>query len=169
MKINHTICAILLGTHLICEVATAGDRRFGYVYESTTAAKGEIEVENWATWKTRRDGSGRANEFDFRHEIEYGVTDRLQAAIYVADWKVSEERPIYKATAFELIYNMTNPVTDLLGSALYGEVKLGDQQFKLEGKLLLQKNFGPIVMAYNAGIEAEWEGERFGHYEERSG
>ena len=169
MKINHTICAILLGTHLIGEVATAGDRRFGYVYESTTAAKGEIEVENWATWKTRRDGSGRANEFDFRHEIEYGVTDRLQAAIYVADWKVSEERPIYKATALELIYNMTNPVTDLLGSALYGEVKLGDQQFKLEGKLLLQKNFGPIVMAYNAGIEAEWEGERFGHYEERSG
>ncbi len=169
MKLHQTVCAIVLGSHLICEVATAGDRRFSYVYESTTAAKGEVEVENWATWKTRRDGSGRANEFDFRHELEYGVTDRLQAAIYVADWKVSDGQAVYKDTAAELIYNMTNPVTDLVGSAIYGEVKLGDQQFKLEGKILLQKNFGPIVMAYNAGIEAEWEGERFGDYEERSG
>ena len=84
------------------------------------------------------------------------MTDRLQAGIYVADWKVSNGQAIYKDTAVELIYNMTNPVTDLLGSALYGEVKLGDQLFKLEGKLLLQKNFGPIVLAYNAGIEAEW-------------
>lgn len=100
-------------------------------------------MENFATWKTRRDGSGRANDFDFRHEIEYGVTDRMQAAIYVADWKVSEERPIYKATAFELIYNMTNPITDLLGSALYGEVKLGDQQFKLEENFSFRKILVP--------------------------
>jgi hypothetical protein len=169
MRLQKTTCAILLGISLLGDVATAGDRRFTYVYETTTGAKGEIEVENFATWKTRREGSGRVNEFDFRHEIEYGVTDRLQAGIYVADWKVADGQAIYKDTAVELIYNMTNPVTDLLGSALYGEVKLGDQLFKLEGKLLLQKNFGPIVLAYNAGIEAEWEGARFGNYDERSG
>ena len=57
----------------------------------------------------------------------------------------------------------------MIGSALYGEAKLGDQLFKLEGKLLLQKNFGPIVLAYNAGIEAEWEGAEWGQFDEESG
>jgi hypothetical protein len=65
-----------------------------------------------------------------------------------------------------LIWNLSNPTTDFLGSALYGEVRLGDEIFALEGKLLLQKNFGPWVIAYNAVVEAEWEGE---DYEEQVG
>jgi hypothetical protein len=153
----------------------AGERRFTYVYEVTTAAKGEIELENWVTWKTRRGGGG--NEFDFRHEIEFGLTDRLQMGVYVADWKVLDKaaggadgaQAIYQDTGVELIYNLTNPVTDFIGSAVYGEVKLGDQKFELEGKLILQKNFGPIVLAYNATLEAEWEGKRFGDFNERKG
>ena len=46
MKLQQTTCAILLGISLLGDVASAGDRRFTYVYETTTAAKGEIEVEN---------------------------------------------------------------------------------------------------------------------------
>lgn len=146
--------------------AEAGSRRFTYVYEATTAAKGEIEVENWVTWKTKRDGG---NTFDFRHEIEFGITDRLQAAVYVADWRVANGHVNYQDTAVELIYNLTNPVTDIIGSAVYGEVKLGDEKFELEAKAILQKNFGPLVLAYNATFEAEWEGERFGYFNERKG
>ncbi len=76
---------------------------------------------------------------------------------------------IYQDTAIEAIYNLSNPVTDWIGSAIYGEVKLGDQKFELESKFILQKNFGPLVLAYNASLEAEWEGERFGSFEERTG
>ncbi len=46
MKLQKTTCAILLGISLLGDVASAGDRRFTCVYETTTAAKGEIEVEN---------------------------------------------------------------------------------------------------------------------------
>lgn len=157
--------------------ALGGERRFTYVYEASTAAKGEIELENWVTWKTQREEGSRGNSFDFRHEIEYGLTDKLQLGVYVANWSVLDKvaggedgaHAVYDNSAVELIYNLTNPVTDLVGSAVYGELKLGDQNLELEGKLILQKNFGPFVVAYNAALEAEWEGERFGYFNERSG
>lgn len=171
-----TTLFLLTGTLLIPR-AEAGERRFTYVYEATTASKGEIEIENWATWKTQREEGSRGNVFDFRHEIEFGITDRLQIGVYVADWSVVDKvaggedgaHAIYQDSAIELIYNLTNPVTDIVGSAIYGEIQLGDQKLELESKLILQKNLGPVVLAYNATLEAEWEGERFGYFNERTG
>jgi hypothetical protein len=64
------------------------------------------------------------------------------------------------------MYNLTNPETNALGSAVYGEVKIGDELVELEGKVILQKNLGKFVLAYNASLEAEWEGDDL---EERSG
>jgi hypothetical protein len=162
---------------LVTPHVKAGERRFTYVYEATTAAKGEVEIENWVTWKTQKDEGSRGNKFDFRHEIEFGLTNRLQLGVYVADWSVLDRvaggedgaHAVYQDSAVELIYNLTNPVTDIMGSAVYAELKLGDQKLELEGKLILQKNFGPFVIAYNATLEAEWEGERFGYFNERKG
>jgi len=99
----------------------AGERRFTYVYEATTAAKGEIEIENWMTWKTQREVGERGNELDYRHEIEFGLTDRLQVGVYVADWKVLDKvaggedgaQAVYQDSAVEVIYNLTNPVDGL--------------------------------------------------------
>ncbi len=71
--------ALLLGT------AHAGERRFTYVYEATTAPRNEVEVENWVTWETQKEEGQRGNTFAFRHELEYGVTDHFQLAIYAAD------------------------------------------------------------------------------------
>ena len=72
----------------------------------------------------------------------------------------------YTDSALELIYRLTNPNTDFLGSAIYGEVRGGDEFLELEGKIILQKNFGSLVVAYNATVEAEWEGR---HLDERTG
>jgi hypothetical protein len=136
-------------------IAQAGDRRFTYVYETTTSAKGSFELETWATWKT----NNGFDQFEFRHEFEYAVTDRLQLGLYLPVWTADEEgRSRFKNVALEAIYSLSNPNTDFLGSALYGEVKVGERLFVLEGKLLLQKNFGPLMIAWNGIIEAEWEG-----------
>jgi len=150
---------------VFCQSSEAG-RRFTYVYEAKVAEKGEIEIENWVTWKS---GPNNKNGFDFRHELEYGVTDRFQLALYVADWKVADGIAYYENTALEAIYQITDPKKAFLGSALYGEVKLGDQQFKLETKGILQKNIGPLVLAYNATFEAEWEGANLGSLNESYG
>lgn len=152
--------------------AQAGARRFTYVYEATTAAPGGVESENWITWRTSPEEERRFNAVDFRNEIEVGVTEHLQLGIYLADWGYREDPAAhehgfrYQSSAVELIYNLTNPTTDLLGLALYQEVRGGPDEFELESKVILQKNLGRFVVAYNGTLEAKWEGD---HLEERGG
>lgn len=182
LKLSHltsclmTATALVAGT-LLLGTAHAGERRFTYVYEATTAPKNELEVENWVTWETQKEDGLRGNTFAFRHELEYGVTDHFQLSVYAADWKVVDNvasgekgaQAIYEDSGLEAVYNLTNPVTDWIGSAVYGEVRLGDQSLGLESKLILQKDFGPLVLAYNASLEAEWEGDRLGDFHETTG
>jgi hypothetical protein len=138
-----------------------GARHFTFLYEANTSAPGSLELENWVTWR-RATGPGRFDQVDFRHELEYGVTDKLQASIYLADWfyKSDPEQSgsTYSDTAIELIYNLTNPVVDPVGLSIYGELRAGDRLIELESKLIMQKNFGPLILAYNATLESVWEG-----------
>ncbi|MCI0631255.1 MAG: hypothetical protein L0Y44_11450 [Phycisphaerales bacterium] len=144
----------------------ADERRFTYVYEATTMTPGHFEYEQWVTWKTHKDDDPDFDRFDFRHELEFGVTNDLQLGLYLSDWRVQDGQSVDDGTAWrnvaaELIYGLTDPVTDPLGSALYGEIKIGDELLELEAKIILQKNIGKWVFAWNGTIEAEWEGERF--------
>lgn len=147
--------------------AAADGRAFTYVYETTTMAPGQVEYEQWVTWKTHKRNDASFDRIDFRHEIEFGLTDVWQMAIYVSDWRyedgdsVANDRARWKNVSFESIYQLTHPGVDPFGSALYGEVKVGDEKFVLEGKLLLQKNFGPWIVAWNGILEAEWEDQGF--------
>ncbi len=178
---NHTFLARLrplaLAALLLASAlpASAGDRRFTYTYESTTAPKGTIELENWVTWRHRSKRVGKDSDvFRFRHEVEIGLTDRLQLGLYLFDWQYDSNDAEghdarWRDSGFELIYSLSNPTTDFIGSALYGEILVGEELLKLEGKLILQKNFGPIRVAYNAIIEAEFEGSRWDNFEERNG
>jgi hypothetical protein len=168
MKLKSFAAALLaLG---FVTTASATDRRFSYSYESTGMPKGAWEYEQWLTWK-HYDNKDR---LDFRHEIEYGITDTLTLDIYLADWRYEnfdegDDETDYKRSGFALRQMMTDPNKSWLGSALYGEVLVGDEELVLEGKLLLQKNFGPLIAVYNLIIEAEWEGEDLGDLDESVG
>ncbi len=162
MKIARLIiAAVLTASSLLPATATAGQRRFAFTYEATTAAKGSLEMENWVTWQARRGSGSNSNEFDFRHELELGLTEHLELGLYLSDWSITRSgghtETVWSNVAAEFIYNLTNPTTDTLGSALYLETQLGDELFALEAKLLLQKNIGPWLLAYNAALEARWE------------
>jgi len=152
--------------------AQAGGRTFAYNYEASVMPKGSWEYEQHLTWKTDKHNEDSSfDRLDVRHEVEYGLTDRLQAALY-ADWRyedgqsVEEDRARFRDMALEMIYQLTNPDTDAFGSALYGEVKWGDELFVLESKLLLQKNIGDFILVWNGSVEAEWEGK---DYDEKTG
>ncbi len=162
------LTAALIATTL---TLSAGQRKFVYSYETTTSPQGSVEIENSVTWKHGKSDGARVNEFSFRHELEFGVTDRLQMGFYLADWSYNnsdpEKRARYDHSAIEAIYSLTNPTTDWIGSALYLEVAGRKGSLEVEGKLLLQKNFGPVTVAYNAAIESGWEGTHLD--EEKSG
>lgn len=164
---RNVVSASILVVLFASQFAQASDRRFTYVYEATTQPKGAVEFEQWGTWKTHKRSDSTFDRFDIRHEIEFGLTDRLQMGIYLADWRYEDGRSVdndgadYRDTAVEFIYNLSDPVNDALGSAIYGEIKLGDELFELEAKLILQKNVGKWVFAWNGTIEAEWEGSDY--------
>jgi hypothetical protein len=159
----------------IATTALGIERRFAFTYEVTTSPRGHLELENWVTWKHHEErGAHDADLFQFRHELEYGVTDRFQIGVYFFDWRYDpHDREGHKAewehSGVELIYNLTNPTTDVIGSAVYLEALVGERSAEFEGKLLLQKNFGPVRAAYNLILEAEWEGEQWGDFDERAG
>lgn len=151
-------------------VAQAGDRRFVYNYDTETAPAGSWEYEQWVTWKHYTD----KDRLDVRHEVEYGITDRLQVGLYLADWRYEKVKGAgsetdYRASGVEVIYQLSDPNKAAFGSAIYGEVLIGDEQVKLEPKLLLQKNFGPFIAVYNLVLEAEWEGEDLRNLDEKVG
>lgn len=171
-KKKFTVIFLLILALLPAAPAFGGSRRFTYVYEVTTSPPGDVEIENWVTWKTRKRDDDDFNQVEFRHELEFGITEKFQMAIYLADWNyhrgMSAGEPGFtlNGSAIELIYNFTNPVADPIGLAAYQEFKGGYHFFESESKLLAQKNLGRFVVAYNATLEAEWEGEGL---EEREG
>src|SRR5205809_4175081 len=138
-----------------------GARHFTFLYEANTSAPGSLELENWVTWRHAA-GQVRVNQVEFRHELEYGIIEKFQGNIYLADWfyrgDPEHSGSSYSDTAIELIYNLTNPVVDPIGLSIYGELRVGDRLIELESKLISQKNFGPLILAYNATLESVWEG-----------
>jgi hypothetical protein len=147
------ICALLLPS-----ICLAGARHFTFIYEAPTSPAGSIESENWTTTRF----SDGFTEADFRHELEIGITEHFQASIYFANWDYTrrENRGAhYDSSSLELIYNLTNPVTDPIGISLYQEIGGGRRAFESETKLIAQKNFGPLILVYNLTLEAEWEDE----------
>jgi hypothetical protein len=146
---------------LLALSSLGGARHFTFLYEAPTSAPGSLELENWITWQ-RATGAERFDQVDFRHELECGVTDKFQASIYLTDWFYESDPAhsgfTYSDTAIELIYNLTNPVVDPVGLSIYGELRAGDRLIELESKLIAQKNFGPLILAYNATLESLWKG-----------
>lgn len=158
---HRTLAYFILGLTAVAPISTeAGARRFTYIYEATTGRAGTFDVENYFTFASHTPDDHGFREASFRHELEFGLTDKLQASIYVADWQYQRgEGASYTGSAVELIYNLTNPVTDPVGLALYQEYKFGRRLFEWESKVIAQKNFGPLVVAYNLTLEAAWEDE----------
>ena len=166
---NKFTLSILLLSILAALSAFADPRHFTYVYEATIEEPGDVELENWVTWQTRKPSDHRFQEVDFRDEIEFGLTNKLQASVYLADWSYvrskKEDGFVFSNAAVELIYQIYNPDKDPIGLSVYEEIEGGDRLFGSESKLIAQKNLGSGVLAYNATLEAIWLGKELAERE----
>jgi opacity protein-like surface antigen len=153
--------------------ARADERFFTYVYESEVLPKGAWEFEQWLTYRKGFPGGDRdftQHIWDFREEIEYGMTERLSTALYLnfrQDQMVAREMSLedssefsFKGISAELKYQLLNPNKQPVGLALYFEPTYNGNEQELEYKVLLSKNLGDKwVLAANAVYEQEWEQE----------
>jgi hypothetical protein len=160
--------------------AQAAEPDFGYVYTAHTEDAGETELSLWATDRRGKSPGDYAAQ-DYRLEVERGITDRFQAALYAnfaahgIRGLAPEFEPVRRGLAFqglsaEFIYAVREPRSGCVGFALYAEPgwariqKVSGEkatEYELEVKAIAQKNFvsDRLVWAANLTLEPEWERE----------
>ncbi len=162
--------------------AQAAESMFGYTYTTDTLPKGKFELEQWITDKESQ-AQGWYHHFDMSTEIEYGVTDNFQIALYVNYHYLNAsgnsvrgltegmEIPYdhnpgnpYSALSFdgasmEFLYRFFSPYTDAVGFAVYAEPEIGISEQGLELRAIVQKNLwdDQLILAFNAWIEFDRE------------
>ena len=92
--------------------AGAHPRRFAYSYDVLTMPKGGIEFEQWATWKHY----DQRERFEFRSELEVGITDHDQLSFYLSDWRHTENENGPDETEWRTVSytHLTLPTSDLV-------------------------------------------------------
>lgn len=154
------------------DLAHADERRFTYVYEASSVLPEDgLEFEQWITARAGREG-GDYNRWEFREELEYGITDRLTTAVYLSfqdeyfhpdeDNLEGEEVENFEFAGIssEWKYQLINPHTSPVGLLIYGEGTIDSDEAELEEKIIISSNFAEDwVFATNVIFEQEWEFE----------
>jgi hypothetical protein len=145
----------------------AQDRLFTYTYQSLVLGKGQKEIEVWSTLRGGRNDYFRG--IDHRLEFEIGVGKRLQTAFYLnygyskGIETLNEIQSVITSNSYsfsnEWKFKLTDPVANALGSALYFEYGIGTDETELEGKIILDKQVGRTLHAFNILGEYEFDKE----------
>jgi hypothetical protein len=150
-------CAGFVAGTLQSHVAQADESFWLYARGAETLPKGEVELV-FETVNRRDKDSGSYSFWDFRPEIEYGITDKLtikaEAAFFRHDysnveWAPIDENPSFHETRFSgyelaLKYNLLSPYKDTLGLAV-GMAYERRTRYRLDGAAIDQDSFAPSV------------------------
>jgi hypothetical protein len=146
------------------------DRYFAKTYTSDVLPSGSIDLEFWHTSRF-----GHSNQFyhaqDQRMELEFGLGKNLQTSVYFNRYQTRlstspEGTSVTNEIGFsnEWKWKLSDPAVNKIGSALYAEWGLkGGDELELETKLILDKNIGKSLIAFNAVLEYEKEFEWTGN------
>lgn len=147
--------------------AQAQDRVFTYTYQSNVLNQGQKELEVWTTLGTGRQDFYRALNHSL--EFEIGLGGKLQTAFYL---NYGYSTGISRSNGADVLnssnaYSFSNewklklsdPVANAIGSAVYLEYGLAPAETELEAKLILDKQSGQFIQAFNLSGELETEKE----------
>jgi hypothetical protein len=165
MNVREVLCVAALSAAVAAvSDAHASQRRFTYTYESGTLTRGQVELEPWTTFRIgKEDYYARVDQ---RVEFEVGLTNRLQTSFYLNMHGVTAQADSSLETDFqwdgfsnEWKLKLRDPVADPFGLALYFEWGASTSEVELEAKVIADKRAGNFLLAFNAGVEPEWEFE----------
>ncbi len=142
--------------------ALADPRPFTFTYDAYPIGKGAVEYEQWITFNADKSTEHGFRQFEIQHELEYGIADDFDIGLYFLRWKYEDSRDQsgtqYDGGALELIYTILNPAKDHWGLALYGEIAVAENEMEFEQKVIVQKDVGKWIFAYNLILETEISG-----------
>ncbi|HWW00587.1 MAG TPA: hypothetical protein VNZ64_12890 [Candidatus Acidoferrum sp.] len=149
-------------------VVSATERSFTYTYEPETMPQGGFEYEQWVTLRAGRGaavGQEDFNRWEFRHELEYGLTDNYTVSLYVNESLENFRDPTtsshyshfqFDGVSLENKYLVLNPTEHSVGLALYLEPRFAGGEAELEQKIILGQRHGDWKWAFNLTHATEW-------------
>jgi hypothetical protein len=147
---------------LPASTALADRRAYGTTYEAVTAPRGELDVETWTTFAPQGEVDGGPSSRGMREmiELEYGITDRWDVALYnMLDMITSGDTESgYAGFKVETRYRPADRGEWFVDPVLYLEFQQlfrGDARQKAEAKLILAKDIGNLNLAGNLAFEEE--------------
>ncbi len=153
----------------------ADEDLFAYVQDTQITPVGEWEITQWSTLRAGK-ATGTYRALDLRTELETGLSDRLQGALYLDlighrlhDVPGLEDRSSFewRGASAELEYRWREPSRHGYGLALYFEPSYsrvvgvsgeGEREMELETKLIVERELldGRMSWSLNYTLEPEW-------------
>lgn len=166
MKLAKSLVAVAALAGAFSQPAVAGESPFGWIYTADVQPQGTRQFQQWIDVQRTQTQGSYTNTL-LRSEIEFGITPKYQTSIYLNSRIINANRngmdgtssgpntdipddfdptSRYKlnrveSVSWENLYQISNPLVDPIGMALYFEPKWGPRNKELEFKLILQKNF----------------------------
>lgn len=146
-------------------------RSYVWTYEYSTMPKGAHEIEYYLTLKVPDRSRSDINTWQHWLELEYGITDRWDAAMYQM-WKKTNTAASstfdYDGFKVRTRYRFGEQGENFIDTELYLEY-IRDNDLSEpsvgEAKLILAKDFGNFNISYNQIIERNLEREGKTNYE----
>ncbi len=157
------ILVMIAAALLAIPAATRADRRYyGETYNASTAPRGSLDVELWTTYAAPP-GNAAGVPGLWRHqlELETGITDRWDVAVYGVARQVRGEAVEFEAVKLESRLALAAPGTWLVDPVVYVELQktfVEDRPFSVEEKLILAKDLGQLNVSLNLAGEQEFAG-----------
>ena len=142
---------------LVPSIASADRKSFTHTYEYATLPEGQTEVELWHTQSRDSWESSTAQRLEEKLEIEHGITDSWDAAMYTTFTQVAggagqPDQPFgLDAISFETRYRFADRGQWPVDTVAYLEVgkDFGTGIYELEGKAILARDFDRVTVAAN--------------------
>src|SRR5262249_20013473 len=110
---------------------------------------------------------GNYNLWEFREELEYGVTDNYSVSLYLnansesfRDFTQTPPEDVssfqFKGVSIENRYMVLNPANHPVGFTLYPEPRFSGDEAEIEEKLIVGQRHGDWKWAFNLTHATEW-------------
>ncbi|HKO51530.1 MAG TPA: hypothetical protein VJV79_27665 [Polyangiaceae bacterium] len=167
MRLLKIACQALLIAVTVSTGAAASERHFGFGYESRVLRPGLAELEPWTTARLGRDYY--YNRLEARLGFQLGLLQNLQAALFWNASSTTQDFQLqnaalasrlstteFQSLSAQLKYKFTDPTADVFGFALLLEGQAGPMLVGYEGRAIVDKQLGSLLLAFNligGGIE----------------
>jgi hypothetical protein len=160
---TRSIVTLAAAALIALPTASRADRRYyGETYNAVTAPKGSLDAELWSTYyEPPRETSGAPWLWRHQLELETGITDRWDVAVYGVARQIESQDLEFEAVKLETRYALAAPGTWFVDPVLYFEAQksfVDDKPWSIEEKLILGKDVGRLNLSLNLASEQEFEG-----------